>query len=101
VSIVNYNGHVLMDKYVRPDGHITDFRTWVSGIQPYMLKESNGAISFEQAKQEAHRILKNKVIVGHSLHHDFNSMQYSIDESNQESRLRDLAKFPKYRNQFG
>ena len=34
VSIVNYNGHVLYDKYVRPSGYITDFRTWVSGITP-------------------------------------------------------------------
>ena len=32
VSIINYNGHVLMDKYVRPVKHITDFRTWVSGV---------------------------------------------------------------------
>lgn len=32
VSIVNYYGHVLMDKYVRPIKRVTDFRTWVSGV---------------------------------------------------------------------
>ena len=32
VSIVNYNGHVLLDKYVRPERRIVDFRTWVSGV---------------------------------------------------------------------
>jgi RNA exonuclease 4 len=34
VSIVNYNGHVLYDKYVRPEDSVTDYRTWVSGITP-------------------------------------------------------------------
>ena len=53
-SIVNYNGHIIYDKYVRPNGRITDFRTWVSGITPAQLKESNGAITFEQAKKESH-----------------------------------------------
>ena len=51
VSIVNYHGHVLMDKYVRPKHRIVDFRTWVSGIHPHDLKLENGAIEFEQAKQ--------------------------------------------------
>ena len=47
VSIVNYNGHVLMDKFVRPKKRITDFRTWVSGVHPWNLKEENGSISFD------------------------------------------------------
>jgi len=50
VSIVNYNGHVLMDKFVRPERHIIDFRTWVSGVHPWHLKEENGSISFREAK---------------------------------------------------
>ena len=50
VSIVNYNGHVLMDKFVRPIKHIVDFRTWVSGVHPWNLKEENGAIPFLEAK---------------------------------------------------
>ena len=52
VSIVNYNGHVLLDAYVMPEGKVTDYRTWVSGIQPYMLREAHGAISFQAAKQK-------------------------------------------------
>ena len=38
VSIVNYNGHIVYDKYVKPRGNITNYRTWVSGITPYHLK---------------------------------------------------------------
>lgn len=99
VSIVNYNGHVLMDKYVRPIKRVTDFRTWVSGVQPYHLKEENGAITFEQAKEESHRILKDKIIVGHSLNHDFRVLDYTM--ADEEQKLRDLTRFSKYKNQFG
>jgi len=43
-SIVNYNGIVIYDKYVRPNDRITDYRTWVSGIYANDLKVENGAI---------------------------------------------------------
>ena len=46
VSIVNYNGVVIYDKYVKPEGRVTDFRTWVSGVRPENLLEKNGAISY-------------------------------------------------------
>ena len=84
VSIINYNGHVLMDKYVRPTKRITDFRSWVSGVHPWHLKEENGAISFEKAKEESHRILKDKIIVGHSLAHDFRVLDLAMVEGGQE-----------------
>jgi RNA exonuclease 4 len=71
VSIVDYDGCVLMDKYVIPDGKtISDYRTWVSGITKESLRPENGAIPQRQAILEAHQILKNKIIVGHSIHHD-------------------------------
>ena len=51
VSIVNYNGVVLMDKFVIPEGdEITNYRTWVSGVTPNLLKVSNGAMYFKEAK---------------------------------------------------
>lgn len=37
VSLVNYNGAVLMDEYVKPQERVTDFRTAVSGITPKHL----------------------------------------------------------------
>ena len=46
VSLVNYNGHIVYDKYVRSEKPVTDYRTWVSGITKKMLDPANGAISF-------------------------------------------------------
>ena len=97
VSIVNYNGHVLMDRYVRPEKRIVDFRSWVSGVHPYHLKEENGAISFAEAKAESLRILTNKIVVGHSLNHDFKVLEFAADDE----KVRDLTRFTKYKNQFG
>lgn len=37
VSLVNYNGAVLMDDFVKPQERVTDFRTAVSGITPKHL----------------------------------------------------------------
>lgn len=65
-----------MDKFVKPDKRVSDFRTWVSGVKPHDLKLENGALTFAEAKEKAHKILKSKKIVGHSLHHDFKSLQY-------------------------
>ena len=40
VSIVNYNGHVLIDSFVRPNKKITNYLTWVSGITFAKIKDA-------------------------------------------------------------
>lgn len=49
VSIVNYNGKTVYDKFVRPEKKIVDYRSHVSGITPEALKKG---ISFAQCKSE-------------------------------------------------
>ena len=39
VCIVNYNGHILYDEFVRPKYHITNYLTWVSGISYQKIKD--------------------------------------------------------------
>ncbi|KAK9766926.1 3'-5' exonuclease, variant 3 [Basidiobolus ranarum] len=71
VSIVNFYGHVLLDRYVKPQERVTDFRTHVSGITPYHLKEAH---EFKAAQKEVHDLIKDKVIVGHSIHNDLKAL---------------------------
>uniref|UniRef100_A0A8C5VRU8 Interferon stimulated exonuclease 20 n=1 Tax=Microcebus murinus TaxID=30608 RepID=A0A8C5VRU8_MICMU len=48
-SIVNFHGEVLYDKFIRPEGDITDYRTRVSGVTPLHMV---GATPFAVARQE-------------------------------------------------
>ena len=49
ISIVDYHGDVLYDKFVKPEKNITDYRTAVSGIRQEDLKD---AITFSQSRKE-------------------------------------------------
>ena len=39
-SLVDYHGTVLYDKFIRPEGEITDYRTPVSGITAQNMEEA-------------------------------------------------------------
>lgn len=72
VSIVNFNGQVLLDTFVKPEGKITNFWTWVSGVYP---KHMYNATPLKEALQKVSKILKDKIIIGHALKNDFKVLQ--------------------------
>jgi RNA exonuclease 4 len=90
---VNYNGQVLYDEYVKPEGRITNFRTWVSGVAPHHMSKAK---PFMQAKAEVHKILLNKTIVGHSLTGDFRVLHY--EEIVTKEKVRDTSKYKKFQS---
>ena len=44
VSIVNYYGEVILNKFVKPTREITDYRTRFSGITPELLEDGNSLL---------------------------------------------------------
>lgn len=94
ISIVNFFGKVIYDKYVRPSEKVTDWRTWVSGVTPFNMKE---AVDFREAQLEASKILEDRILVGHAIHHDLESLFLS----HPYSKIRDTSKLPLFRKITG
>lgn len=95
-SIVNYDGNVIYDAYVKPDQEITDYRTQWSGIRPCHM---NKAISFRKAKKQVKRLLKNHILVGHALQFDLTALKLNhasnlIRDTSKYVHLRALAGLP-------
>ncbi|XP_048784969.1 interferon-stimulated 20 kDa exonuclease-like 2 [Lagopus muta] len=86
-SIVNYEGDVLYDSYVRPTEPIVDYRSRWSGIcKKHMLN----AVPFSEAQKEILKILSGKVVVGHAIHNDFMALKYF----HPKALIRDTSKIP-------
>ncbi|CAB4439703.1 unnamed protein product [Rhizophagus irregularis] len=68
VSIVNYYGEVLLDRFVKSRREITDYRTQFSGITPELL---TNASEFKQVQKEVENIMKDHIVVGQSIYFDF------------------------------
>lgn len=93
VSIVNYFGHTLLDRYVKPVEYVSDFRTHVSGIRKYHLKE---AISLKEVQKEVAEILQGRIVVGHGLENDFEVLMLS----HPRKMIRDTAKYKPFKKEF-
>lgn len=76
VSIVDCEGKVLLDKYVRPNEYVTDFRTPITGITPATFYRE-GVISEDEARALAAKVMEGKIVVGHSLQNDFQALLLS------------------------
>ncbi|XP_075753171.1 apoptosis-enhancing nuclease isoform X2 [Pelodiscus sinensis] len=86
-TVVNYDGDVIYDKYVRPELPIVDYRTRWSGITKQHMQN---AIPFRTAQREVLKILKDKIVVGHAIHNDFRVLKYF----HPTSRTRDTSRIP-------
>lgn len=76
VSIVNHEGHVLMDDFVRPAEAVTDYRTFITGITAATLKGPK-VLREDAARRRAAELLDGKILVGHSLQNDFQVLMFS------------------------
>ncbi|CAO1617020.1 unnamed protein product [Parajaminaea phylloscopi] len=98
VSIVNWHGHVLLDRFVRPMEKVTDYRTWVSGIR---AKDLKGAPTLKEVQDEVSKLIKGRVLVGHAIQNDLKALLLShprplVRDTATFKPLRDLAqtKYP-------
>jgi len=75
IAIVNSYGACIYHAHVRPTEFVTNWRTAVSGIRPKDVLQ-NGK-DFAQVQQEVAEIIKDRIIVGHHLQHDWHVLKLS------------------------
>lgn len=72
VTIVNWEGKVLLHAYLRQTEPVTDYRTHVSGITAQHVE--NAKLTIEQCRTMVLEILYNCVLVGHALTNDLEAL---------------------------
>lgn len=90
VSIVNFYGKVIFDSYVRPKEKVTDYRTWVSGIEPQHLQNAS---SFEEVTARVAQLIENKILIGHALSNDLHALLLT----HPRQLIRDTSTYPPLR----
>ncbi|KAK6356261.1 3'-5' exonuclease [Orbilia javanica] len=90
VSLVNYNGHCVLDTFVKPKERVTDWRTWVSGVS---AKDMAKAITLEEAQKKVHEIIDGKILIGHAIHNDLEALFLSHPKRD----IRDTARHQPFR----
>ncbi|KAI0734630.1 ribonuclease H-like domain-containing protein [Fomitopsis betulina] len=94
VAIVNCQGQTVYDTYVQPTTQVSDHRTGTTGIEPGQLDGANGAKPFSEVQLHVARIIKGKVIVGHSLWLDLSVLGIPHPAVN----TRDIALYQPFKN---
>ncbi|KAI8143492.1 ribonuclease H-like domain-containing protein [Fennellomyces sp. T-0311] len=90
VSLVNFHGAVLLDTFVKPLDRITDYRTFVSGVEPKHMKD---AMPFKEAQQRVNDIIQDRILVGHAVHNDLQVLMLS----HPPLMIRDTSKYKAFR----
>ena len=94
VSIVDFDGVQLYDSFVRPTEPVTDYRTFVSGITPKLLRQAR---PYEKVREEVAELIADRILVGHDLKHDLDALLLGHSGKN----TRDTSKYPPYRAMAG
>uniref|UniRef100_A0A182WMB0 RNA exonuclease 4 n=1 Tax=Anopheles minimus TaxID=112268 RepID=A0A182WMB0_9DIPT len=91
VSIVNEQGAVIIDRYVKPQETVIDYRTDISGIRREDIEDG---VDFKAVRELVRQIIHGKILVGHALKNDLLVLnlrhpKYNIRDT---SRFRPIAK---------
>jgi len=98
VSITDWNDEVILDTFVQVPDRVTDFRTFVSGVRAKDIRITNeNAMELHACRRKVGEILKNKILVGHSLRNDFSALMLDHPKSD----IRDTAKYKPFMRASG
>lgn len=91
VTICNWAEEVIMDTYVKVPTEVTDYRTFVSGIEAKDLEGAH-ALPLDQVRTLVKTILQGKILIGHALENDLAALKITHPWHD----IRDTANYPKF-----
>lgn len=98
VSITGWNGEVILDTFVQVPDRVTDFRTFVSGVRASDIRSTNEkAMELHECRKKVAQILKDKILVGHSLKNDFAALMLTHPKHS----IRDTARYKPFMRASG
>ncbi|KAJ3323747.1 hypothetical protein HDU76_013573, partial [Blyttiomyces sp. JEL0837] len=86
VSIVDFEGNVLLDEFCKPAEEIVDYKTQFSGVTPQLLENAPPA---SVTQQKVAKMLADRVVVGQSLDRDLEVLELELPPT----QIRDTALF--------
>ena len=90
VTLVDFDGSVILDEMILQEQEVTDFRTFVSGITKEDLENATWTLS--SIREMLQGLLADKILVGHALKNDLRALGISHPWYN----IRDTAKYEKF-----
>lgn len=70
VSVVNYNGDVLYDTFVKPGEKVTDYRTQWSGVREEDVGPNSKAVDAYDVQKVVGELMRGRIVVGHAIKND-------------------------------
>jgi len=88
VCLVDWDGNLVLDLYVKQWQDVRDYRTFVSGITEEQLT-SDSAVTLDECRRIVQEKVKDKILVGHALKNDLSALKIS----HMWEQLRDTGKY--------
>jgi RNA exonuclease 4 len=86
VTITDFHGRLCYESFVRPKERVVDWRTPISGIRP---TDMENARELEAVQADVANLLKGRILVGHDVRHDLESILLS----HPARQIRDTSRF--------
>mmetsp|Transcript_27035 Transcript_27035/g.40622 ORF Transcript_27035/g.40622 Transcript_27035/m.40622 type:complete len:429 (+) Transcript_27035:70-1356(+) len=98
VSLTDWYGEVILDTFVQVPDRVTDFRTFVSGVRAKDIRiTSSNSMELHACRKKVGEIIKNKILVGHSLKNDFAALMLG----HPKHLIRDTARYKPFMRASG
>jgi len=75
VTLVDWDGRIVWDEFVRQDQEVTDYRTFVSGITPLDLEDA--VVTFAECRRKVQAMIFGRILIGHGLKNDLKALHIS------------------------